>query len=99
MVRWSYSSKRDLHQIYEYIAQDSEFYAKKVINDIVDRSEYLGDFPNMGRKVEEFDDEGLREVIVYSYRLIYRVAVDGVNIIAIVHSSRNLASQTLNEDM
>jgi plasmid stabilization system protein ParE len=29
MVRWSYTSKADLLQIYNYIAKDSIYYAKK----------------------------------------------------------------------
>jgi toxin ParE1/3/4 len=84
MVRWTYTSKLDLLQIYNYIAKDSIYYAKKVINDIVDKSDNLANFPNMGRKVEEMSDDRLREIIVYSYRMIYRVVDDGVNILAII---------------
>jgi toxin ParE1/3/4 len=86
-----------LLQIYNYIAQDSGFYAKKVVNDIVDKSDYLANFPNLGRKVEEMDDDNLREVIVYSYRMIYRVVEDGVNILAIVHCKRTLTGEMLEE--
>jgi toxin ParE1/3/4 len=97
MVRWTYTSKIDLLQIYNYIAKDSGFYAKKVVNDIVDKSDYLANFPNLGRKVEEMDDDNLREVIVYSYRMIYRVVEDGVNILAIVHCKRTLTGEMLEE--
>jgi toxin ParE1/3/4 len=86
-----------LLQIYNYIAKDSGFYAKKVVNDIVDKSDYLANFPNLGRKVEEMDDDNLREVIVYSYRMIYRVVEDGVNILAIVHCKRTLTGEMLEE--
>lgn len=97
MVRWSYTSKLDLLQIYNYIAKDSEHYAKKVVNDIVDKSEYLGVFPNMGSRVEEFDEDNLKEIVIYSYRMIYRIIDDGVNILAIVHCKRSLSSEMLEE--
>lgn len=99
MVRWTYTSKLDLLQIYNYIAKDSVYYAKRVVNDIVEKSDYLASFPNLGRKVEEIDDDNLREVIVYSYRMIYRVVEDGVNILAIVHCKRALTGEMLEEKL
>jgi len=53
----------------------------------------------LGRKVEEIDDDKLREVIVYSYRMIYRVVEDGVNILAIIHSKRALTGEMLEEKL
>jgi toxin ParE1/3/4 len=47
-------------------------------------------FPRSGRKVPEFDDENMREVIVYSYRVIYQLQDDKVLIISIVHGKRSL---------
>ncbi len=98
MVRWSSTSKLDLHQIYDYIAKDSVYYAKKVVNDIIDKSEYLELFPNTGRKVEEISNNDLKEIIIYSYRMIYKVVEDGINILAIVHWRRNLTGDMLNKE-
>ena len=41
MVEWSGPAKRDLKQIYDYIAHDSKYYAKKVVRNIVDKTETL----------------------------------------------------------
>ncbi len=98
MVRWSNTSKLDLHQIYDYIAKDSVYYAKKVVNDIIDKSEYLELFPSIGRKVEEISDNDLKEIIIYSYRMIYRIVEDGINVLAIVHCRRNLTSEILDKE-
>lgn len=97
MVRWTHTSKLDLMQIFRYIAKDSVYYAKKVANNIIDKADYLADFPNMGRKIEEIDDDNLREIIVYSYRVIYRVDEDDVNILTIVHCKRDLIDGILEE--
>ena len=61
-MRWTYTSKLDLMQIFHYIAKDSVYYAKKVVNDIIDKADYLADFPNMGRIIEEIDDDNLRSI-------------------------------------
>jgi len=47
-------------------------------------------FARRGRIVPERDDERLRELIVGSYRLIYRIAADEVHVIAFVNGARDL---------
>lgn len=89
MVKWSPVAKADLKEIYAFIKKDSQFYAQKVANEIIAKSEALETFPNMGRVVEELNDPNLREIIAFSYRLIYQVSIDGIEIVALVHSRRN----------
>jgi len=50
----------------------------------------LARFPRSGRKVPEFDDENIRELLAYSYRIIYRVQEDEVLISAVIHGKRIL---------
>lgn len=51
----------------------------------------------MGRIVEEMNDENLREIIVYSYRLIYKIVNNDIHIITIAHCKRGLTDETLQE--
>lgn len=95
MVRWAQSAKHGLASIYAYIAGDSFFYAKKVGDDIVSKSEVLADFPYMGREVEEVNDKNIREIIVYSYRMIYKVVQEDVIILALVHCKMKLTEDML----
>jgi toxin ParE1/3/4 len=97
MVRWSYTSKLDLLQINNYIAKDSIYYAKKVVNDIINKTEDIAVFPNMGSKVEEIEEKGLRQIVIYSYRVIYRIVEDDINILAIVHCKRNLTNDMIED--
>jgi len=53
LVGWSKPARLDLKQIYDYIARDSKFYAKKVSLEIVAKSEELNSFPEIGRIVPE----------------------------------------------
>jgi len=91
LVKWSLVTTADLREIYAFIKKDSQFYAQKVANEIIAKSEALESFPNMGRVVEELNDPNLREIIVYSYRLIYQISTDGIEIVTLVHSRRNFS--------
>ena len=89
MVKWTSTAKKDLKKIYSYIAEDSRYYARRVAQDIVEKTEGLNDFPEIGRIVPEINDKKIRELIVYSYRLIYEVKNDDVDILAIIHGKRD----------
>jgi addiction module RelE/StbE family toxin len=89
-VDWSRRALQDLEAIAEYIAADSPVYAGAVVKTVVNQTRMLAHFPRSGRKVPEFDDENIRELIVYNYRIIYRLQEDQVVIAAVIHGKRNL---------
>ena len=86
MVIWSIPASEDLKRIHNYIAQDSSYYAKQVINNIIKKADFLIGFPEMGRQVPEIDNSMIREIPVYSYRLIYKYNSEDIEILTIVHS-------------
>ncbi len=92
MVKWSVPARNDLKQIHDYIANDSKYYAQNVIQEIVAKTETLTEFPKIGRIVPEISDQNIRELIVYSYRLIYEISVAGIEILAIIHGRRDFNS-------
>ncbi len=89
-VDWSRRALRDLESIAEYIAADSPTYAGIVVENVVNQTKTLAKFPLAGRKVPEFDDENIRELLIYSYRIIYRLQADTVMIAAVIHGKRIL---------
>lgn len=48
MVIWSEPAKEDLKIIHNYISHDSHFYAQKVVNDIIEKTETLEQFSDIG---------------------------------------------------
>jgi len=90
VVKWNKSAIRDLHKIYLYIADHSPYYAKKVVSDILDMSEYLSRFPKQGKTVDGASRPETRELQIYSYRMIYRVHKQTVRILLLAHSRQNL---------
>ena len=89
-VKWSPEAIEDLESIAEYIARDSEYYARAVITEILSVSRNICDFPLIGRVVPEIGDEVIRERFIYSYRLVYRVEPEQILIVAVIHGKRLL---------
>ena len=92
MVKWSVPARNDLKQIYDYIAKDSIYYARNVIQEIVAKTETLTELPEIGRIVPEISDQNIRELIIFSYRLIYEISVADIEILAIIHGRRDFNS-------
>jgi toxin ParE1/3/4 len=89
-VVWSRRALHDLESIADYIAKDSPAYANVVLKIIINQTRTLSRFPHSGRKVPEFDSEDIRELLAYSYRIIYRVQQDEILIAAVIHGKRIL---------
>ena len=96
-VRWTLGARQDLQDAVGFIRKDSEVYATAVALRIVSAVERLERHPNLGRRVPEFDDKTIREIIVGNYRVVYRIRGPVVGIIAVVHGRRNLLPGLVNE--
>ena len=89
-VVWSPEALLDVDEIASYIARDSTFYAQAVVTKILDSARKISDFPFAARVVPELGNEHVRELFVYSYRLIYRIHDYEVLIVAVIHGKRLL---------
>lgn len=86
-VVWTRPARDDLREIRAYIAQDSERYARVVIERLLAAVRRLRDYPLSGRVVPELARPTIREVIEGAYRIVYRVTPDAVQILAVVHGA------------
>jgi plasmid stabilization system protein ParE len=59
-----------------------------VADKIIRRYEQIAIFPQSGRRVPEYDDPNIREIIEPPYRLIYRIKIDQIDILAVIHGAR-----------
>jgi len=89
-VTWAPRAIADVEAIASYIATDSPAYASTVVKRIVSLTRNLSRFPRSGKKVPEFNDDTIRELLAYSYRIIYKLGEDQVLIAAVIHGKRNL---------
>ena len=96
-VRWTPQAADDLDAIAEFIARDSPHFASLFVADILQTVERLIDFPESGRIVPEIGNKSIREVILGSYRIIYRRHNEAVEILTVYHGARLLDPKMLNE--
>jgi plasmid stabilization system protein ParE len=58
----------------------------------VQKTLLLERLPHLGRVVPEFEDERIRELPMYSYRVLYEIKPSYVDILAVIHKRRDLAN-------
>jgi len=90
-IVWTDQAIQDLNDIGEFIAKDSERYAREVIKTLFESTIIIESHPKAGRIVPEYNIDYLRELIRGSYRIVYRI-VDKfrIDILTVHHSARQL---------
>ena len=94
-IVWSAEARRSLKAIRRYIAQDSEFYAARMVSRIVERVEKAALGPSQGHVVHEYPEKPLREVHESPYRIIYAHSDSVLQVITIVHFKQQLTKARL----
>ena len=95
-IRWSKNAARQVQEIGEHIELDSPWQAERIVRLLFSAPEKLRWSPRKGKTVPEFNDPNLREVSVYSWRLIYRIVnEETLEVAAVVHGRRILRRSLL----
>lgn len=89
-VVWTDSALIDLDNIGSYIARDSERYAQLTVKRLFTSVDILEENPNAGRTVQEFENENIRELIRFNYRIVYYLVNEYRIDILTVHRSERL---------
>ncbi len=97
-VHWTNTAEGHLDAIYAHIAQDSPEYARRMVDRLTQKSQQIAGFPLSGRKVPEIDVDQIREVIESSFRIIYHIKPDQVDILAVIHGAMDVLARSTQED-
>ncbi len=73
-----------MEAISNYIAVDSAHYARLFARDVLSAVGRLTDFPYSGRTVPELNDPAIREILFWSYRIVYRVKPEMVELLRFI---------------
>ena len=88
-VIWADAAVADLDDAAEFISKDSPAYAAAFVLTCLETARSLGSMSERSRLIPEFKREDIREIFVFSYRLIYRVEEFRVTILALIHGRRD----------
>ena len=92
-VTWASAAENDLARIIEYLAVDSPANALKVLDKLKKKAANLHHSPKRGRIIPELQEYGIyqfRELIIAPWRLIYRVQMNEVYVLAVLDSRQNI---------
>ncbi len=97
-VIWSHRAEANLRAIYEFIAHDSEVYAWRFVQRLVQSTEeHLPNNRHMGRAVPEFVGtplHTLREIVYRGYRIIYDPdGANGITVLAVINGRMEIGKQ------
>jgi toxin ParE1/3/4 len=85
------SALDDLQSLQAYYAdQGVPEIGQRFVNDIIEAVQRLLDHPGSGRKVPEFEQEQIREVILSPYRIVYLRESSLISIIRVWREEREL---------
>ncbi len=90
-VRWTAQALDDVEAAAAYIERDSPRIAEAFASRVFEATDRLALFPRSGRIVPEVARQNVRELIVFSYRVIYQITdEDVVRILTVHHGARLL---------
>lgn len=96
MVKWTAHAKVQLRHIHDYIAHDSPLYARRVSEELVQKTIGLDELPRKGHKVPELNEDAVRELSLYSYRIIYEIKPDHpIEVLAVIHKRRHVEPEEI----
>ncbi len=78
---------RDVDDVWLHIAADDGAAATRMVERLAAGVARLADFPESGQARPEIGD-GARSVTVGNYLMLYRVGLDSVDIVRVVHGAR-----------
>jgi toxin ParE1/3/4 len=97
-VVFAHQAERDLKSIAAYISKHAgPTTAERFGNQLIDRALTLTTFPERGRVVPELRQSDIREIIFRSYRIVYRLRPDAVQVIRFWHAARGTPEITSDE--
>ena len=91
-VAWTRKAEKQLDQIFNYIADDSVFFAHRTVGKIIEQAERIVPQPRKGRMVPEYERDDIREVFHHPYRIIYLIKdqENMIEILSVIHGARLL---------
>ncbi len=101
-VVWTFTAKKDLEDIIEYISKDSIEIAIEKYETIKNTALRLDKYPEQGRIIPELLDQNIRkyrEIIISPWRLMYKIEGSFVYVMAVIDGRRNIEDILLKKQL
>lgn len=85
-MRWTGKASSDLVRLHAYLADVNPPAAAKAVQAITAAVDRLPQQPRLGRRLEEFDPDEVRRIIVGRYELRYAIVGDTLHVLRLWHT-------------
>jgi plasmid stabilization system protein ParE len=89
MIVWESRAEQELQDIYDYIFLDSPQNAENVINELVAIAESVSNMPYKYPQEPYFNDENIRFVPKWSYKIIYLIGDIDITILSVFNTTQS----------
>ena len=92
-VRWLEPASIDLIEVVEFVRKDRPAAARKLGRELLRAASRLSRHPQIGKIVPELQERGMsdyRQVLISSYRLIYAIRGQSIEVFAVIDGRRDL---------
>lgn len=98
-VDWTRRATRELEEKAEWLAANRPGAAGPFLERIAEALRKLPKFPLRGRRLPDFEDEPVREVIVGVHRIIYLPEEERILIVTVKHCSEEVTEYDLRPEL
>ena len=88
-VLWTEPAEAHLSAIHAHLSRTSRFYADRMVDRITARTRQLTRFPRSGVVIPGAEPLEIRMVTERPYRILYVVGADHIDILGVLHGSRD----------
>lgn len=89
-IDWTRRASREVEAKAEWLAENRPGAAGPFLKRIEDAVQKLRRFPLRGRRLPDFEDEPVREVIVGTHRIVYLPEEERILVVAVKHCSEEM---------
>ncbi len=90
---WTIHARDDLLEIGRFIAGDNPAAARRWVDKLRERARKAAQHPRTGRVVPEIGRDDVREVLLRTYRIVYRVLGTEIHVLTVFESHRLLRAE------
>jgi len=88
-VYWTERAVSDLEEIGDYIARDNPVAARRWVSKLIEAAEKAARAPRAARRVPEVGRDDVREVFVRTYRIVYRIGDERIDVLTVFEGHRS----------
>ena len=87
-ITWSKRAQQDLAELFAWIAKDAPDNCQRVARKIREKIKMIATHPNAGHRLTKYKNRRVKYVLVFKYRVFYRIDDEHLIILRIVHGAR-----------